>query len=275
MNDDFMKEYIIPFIKNDLVPFAITILIALLVLWIGHKIIKKLVKFVGKRLEKSNTDATLQPFFLSMINIGMKILLYISVIGIVGIPTTSFAAILAAAGLAVGMALSGTLQNFAGGVMLLLFKPFKVDDLIEAQGHLGIVKEITLFVTILTTLDNKTIIIPNGPLSNGSMVNFSTENLRRVDWTFGVAYGDSVDRARKVLLELIAQDARILSEPEEPFIAVSELNSSSVDFTVRAWGKQEDYWDIYFELNEKVYNTFAKEGLSIPFPQMDVHVHNT
>ena len=191
----------------------------------------------------------------------------------VGIQMTSFIAILGAAGLAVGMALSGTLQNFAGGVMILIFKPFKNGDFIEAQGHTGTVSEIQIFNTILKTLDNKTIIIPNGGLANGSMTNYSTEEKRRVDWTFGVGYGDKTDDAKGLLLELMSEDSRILSDPAAPFVAVSELGDSSVNFAVRAWVKAEDYWGVFFDMNEKVYNTFDKKGLSIPYPQMDVHVH--
>jgi len=189
-----------------------------------------------------------------------------------GIEMTSFIAILGAAGLAVGMALSGTLQNFAGGVMILIFKPFKVGDVLQAQGFTGSVSEIQIFNTIMKTPDNKTIIIPNGGLSTSSMVNFSTEAKRRVDWTIGIAYGDDADKAREVIKRLCDEDSRILKDPEV-FIAVSALADSSVNFTVRAWVNAPDYWGVHFDLNEKVYKTFAGEGLNIPFPQMDVHVH--
>jgi len=258
---------------ETILPMVEAIALALVVMWIGKILINKAVKIVGKQMEKRNTDETLRPFFMSMLNFGLQAILYITVIGILGIETTSFAAILAAAGLAVGMALSGTLQNFAGGVMILIFKPFVKGDLIEAQGYLGVVKEVTLFVTILNTLDNKTIILPNGPLSNGSLINFSTEPLRRVDWTVGIAYGDDVVKAKEVINKLIEADSKILKDPA-PFVAVSELADSSVNFTVRAWVKQEDYWNVFFAMNENVYTTFSKEGLNIPFPQMDVHVHN-
>ena len=201
-------------------------------------------------------------------------MLIISVLSMLGIEMTSFIAILGAAGLAVGMALSGTLQNFAGGVMILLFKPFKVEDVIEAQGFLGKVSEIQIFNTILKTPDNKTIIIPNGGLATGPMTNYTTEPQRRVDWTFGIGYGDDVDQAKTVIQALCDQDTRILKDPEL-FIAVSELADSSVNFAVRAWVKGEDYWDVYFDLNEKVYKTFDQKGLNIPFPQMDVHVHQS
>ncbi len=271
---DFDKLFNNEMFTGTILPMVKAIALAIVVLWIGKIIINKVVKLIGKQMEKAKTDETLRPFLLSMLNFGLQAILYITVIGILGIETTSFAAILAAAGLAVGMALSGTLQNFAGGVMILLFKPFKKGDLIDAQGYLGVVNEIQLFVTILNTLDNKTIIIPNGPLSNGSLTNFSVEPQRRVDWTIGIAYGDDVEKAKQVINSLINADTRILKDPA-PFVAVSELADSSVNFTVRAWVKQEDYWGVFFDMNENVYNTFAKEGLNIPFPQMDVHVHNS
>jgi len=217
-------------------------------------------------------DESLKPFLKGLVGMLLKALLFISVLGMIGIEMTSFIAILGAVGLAVGMALSGTLQNFAGGVMILIFKPFKIGDFIEAQGYMGVVKEIQIFNTIVTTPDNKTIIIPNGGLSTSSMINYSTEEERRVDWTIGIAYGDDVDKARAVIKRLCDEDSRILKDPEV-FIAVSELADSSVNFAVRAWVKAPDYWGVFFDLNENVYKTFGKEGLNIPFPQMDVHVH--
>tara|TARA_R110001592_G_scaffold88409_3_gene260390 strand:- start:967 stop:1776 length:810 start_codon:yes stop_codon:yes gene_type:complete len=246
---------------------------AILVWIIGSIVVKFLAKTFNRILDKRKIDPSLKPFLTGIVSSLLKVMLVISVLGMVGIEMTSFIAILGAAGLAVGMALSGTLQNFAGGVMILIFKPFKNGDVIEAQGHIGSVSEIQIFNTILKTPDNKTIIIPNGGLSNGSMTNYSTEPQRRVDWTFGIAYGDDAAKAREVLQSLINADARILKTPE-PFIALAALADSSVNFTVRVWVKSEDYWSVFFDMNEKVYNTFAKEGLSIPFPQMDVHVHN-
>ncbi len=245
---------------------------AIVVLIIGGWIIKGLTRATGRMMDKSKMDESLKPFLKGIVGILLKILLFISVLGMVGIEMTSFIAIMGAAGLAIGMALSGTLQNFAGGVMILVFKPFKVGDLIDAQGYLGIVKEIQIFNTILTSLDNKTIIIPNGGLSTSSMTNYSTEEERRVDWTIGIAYGDDVDKARAVIKRLCDQDSRILKDPEV-FIQVSELADSSVNFAVRAWVKAPDYWGVFFDLNENVYKTFGSEGLNIPFPQMDVHVH--
>ncbi|MEL0629818.1 mechanosensitive ion channel family protein [Psychromonas aquatilis] len=248
-------------------------IIAAVVVWvIGAWVIKLLLGGLDKLMNKSNVDASLKPFLHSLVGMALKVMLAISVLGMVGIEMTSFVAILAAAGLAVGMALSGTLQNFAGGVMILIFKPFKVGDFITAQGHSGTVREIQIFNTILKTADNKTIILPNGGLSTGSMVNFSTEEKRRVDWTIGVAYGDDLDKTRAVIQRLCDADERILKETPV-VIVVSELADSSVNFAVRAWVKAPNYWGVFFDMNENVYKTFAKEGLNIPFPQMDVHVH--
>ncbi len=245
---------------------------AILVLIIGIWVIKIISRAIGRIMDKSKIDVSLKPFLTGLINILLKTLLIISLLGMLGIQMTSFIAMLGAVGLAVGMALSGTLQNFAGGVMILIFKPFNVGDFIEAQGYMGIVKEIQIFNTIVTTPDNKSIIIPNSGLSTSSMINYSTEEDRRVDWTVGIAYGDDIDKARFVIQKLCENDSRILKTPEV-FIAVSELADSSVNFTVRAWVKSPDYWAVFFDFNENVYKTFAKEGLNIPFPQMDVHLH--
>jgi small conductance mechanosensitive channel len=247
---------------------------AVLVWVIGGFVIKGLVKGFNKILTNRDIDPSLQPFLKGIVSTLLKVMLVISVLGMLGIEMTSFIAILGSAGLAVGMALSGTLQNFAGGVIILIFKPFKNGDYIQAQGHEGIVSEIQIFNTILKSVDNKTIIIPNGGLSTSSMVNFSAEEKRRVDWTFGIGYGDKTTDAKEVLSKLLNEDSRIISDPEPPFVAVSELGDSSVNFAVRAWVKAEDYWGVFFDMNEKVYNTFDKKGLNIPYPQMDVHVHN-
>jgi small conductance mechanosensitive channel len=250
-------------------------LVGAIIIWIvGNMVVKALTKGFAKLLIKREIDESLTPFLKGIVGTLLKVMLVITVLSTLSIEMTSFVAILGAAGLAVGMALSGTLQNFAGGVMILIFKPFKNGDLIEAQGHTGVVSEIQIFNTLLKTPDNKTIIIPNGGLSNSSMVNYSTEESRRVDWTFGIGYGDKTDDAKAVLLKLMSEDARIISDPAAPFVAVSELGDSSVNFAVRAWVKAPDYWGVFFDMNEKVYNTFDKEGLNIPYPQMDVHVHN-
>jgi small conductance mechanosensitive channel len=206
-----------------------------------------------------------------MVKTILRALLFISVLGMVGIEMTSFIAILGAAGLAVGLALSGTLQNFAGGVMILLFKPFKVGDVIEAQGYIGAVKEIQIFNTYLKTGDNKIIIIPNGGLANSSMTNYSAEETRRLEWTFGISYGENVEKARKVIKKIAEADSRILKDPE-PFVAVGALADSSVNLVTRVWVASADYWGVNFDMNEKVYDEFNKEGISFPFPQLDVHM---
>ncbi|MGD1844770.1 MAG: mechanosensitive ion channel family protein [Salibacteraceae bacterium] len=259
-------------IKEMIILYGIELLTALVVLVIGLMVIGFITNNIMKLMEKRNVDASLRPFLRTLISVILKIALVITVLGMLEVETTSFVAILGAAGLAIGMALSGTLQNFAGGVMILIFKPFKVGDVIDAQGYIGAVNEIQIFNTILKTPDNRTIIIPNGGLATGSMVNLSTEPQRRVDWTVGIGYGDDVDKAEAVIQKLIDADSRILKDPA-PFIAVSELADSSVNFTVRAWVNSADYWGVFFDMNKAVYKTFDQEGLNIPFPQMDVHVH--
>jgi small conductance mechanosensitive channel len=251
-------------------------LIGAIAVWIiGSMVVKSMVNTFDRILNKSKTDASLKPFLKSIVGVLLKALLVITVLTMLGVEMTSFIAILGAAGLAIGMALSGTLQNFAGGVMILIFKPFKVGDFLEAQGYKGIVYEIQIFNTIVKTPDNKTIIIPNGGLSTSSMTNYSSEPFRRVDFTFGVGYGDSTEQTKEVLNDLITADKRILSGGNhDPFVAVSGLGDSSVDFVVRVWVKSEDYWGVFFDMNENVYNSFNKAGLNIPYPQMDVHVHN-
>jgi small conductance mechanosensitive channel len=238
----------------------------------GLWIVGALINIIKAMLSRSKVDPSLATFLASLLSILLKILVYITALGVLGVEMTSFIAILGAAGLAVGLALSGTLQNFAGGVMILFFKYFKVGDFIEAQGYTGTVREIQIFVSILTTPDNKTIILPNGPLATGSLTNFSSQATRRVEWTFGIAYGDDVDQAYAVIRRLIADDERILKEPD-PFMGISALADSSVNILVRVWVNAADFWPVYFRMNEQVYKNFANEGLTIPFPQRDVHIH--
>jgi small conductance mechanosensitive channel len=257
--------------KGYLLEYGLKIVIAVVVLVIGLRIIKSIVKYLGKTMEKRNVDPSLRPFLISMLSALLKIMLVISAIQMMGVATTSFVAILGAAGLAVGLALSGTLQNFAGGVIILLLKPFRVGDFVEAQGFMGTVHSIQIFSTVLKTPDNKTIIVPNGPLSTGAIVNFSTEERRRVDMEFGVGYGADIDHVKSVLKRIIAEEPRIITEPE-PAVLLGTLADSSVNFTVRVWSLASDYWGIYFDFHEKVKKTFDAEGISIPFPQMDVHI---
>ena len=257
-------------IKGYAVAYVPKLALAIIVLIVGFWLVKKLANFMDRRFEKQGMDVSLRPFIKSLITIGLKVMVVISVASMVGIATTSFIAVLGAAGLAIGLALQGSLANFAGGALILIFKPFKVGDVLEAQGHIGGVKEIQIFNTILTTPDNKTVIMPNGPLSNGSMVNYSTEPLRRVDLTFGIGYSDDIDKARGIIEQILTADERVLKDPKL-FIAVSELADSSVNFTVRPWAKQADFWGVFFDTQEKVKKAFDEAGVSIPFPQMDVH----
>ena len=254
-----------------LIQYAPKALLAIFTLIIGLWIIKFIVKGIKKGLEKSKVDESLKKFLASLISTLLKILLFISVASMIGIETTSFVAIMGAAGLAVGLALQGSLANFAGGVLILLFKPFKVGDFIDTGGHAGSVSAIHIFNTILKTPDNKTIIIPNGELSSGSITNFSTEAKRRVDMTFGIGYGDNLKKAKEVLSSLIKSDIRVLQDPT-PVIVVSELADSSVNFAVRAWVNVADYWGLFFDMQERVKLEFDKQGISIPFPQQDVHL---
>lgn len=253
--------------------YGLNLVWAILTLVVGLWIVKFISKGIRKGLDKGGTEETLKSFVISLVTILLKVLVYITALGMLGVEMTSFIAIIGAAGLAVGLALSGALQNFAGGVMILFFKPFRAGQLIEAQGHLGTVKEIQIFSTILKTPDNKTILIPNGELANGSITNFSVEETRRVDWTFGIGYGDDIEKAYEVIKRLISEDDRIKDDPE-PFLALKELADSSVNIVVRVWVNADDYWPVHFRMNEQVYKTFEDEGLSIPFPQRDVHVHN-
>lgn len=248
------------------------LILAIVTLIVGLWIIKLFVKGLSKTLERSKIDVSLLRFLSSLVRILLKVLLVISVASMVGIEMTSFIAILGAAGLAIGLALQGTLANFAGGVLILLFRPYKVGDFIDAAGYVGTVNQIQIFNTVLKTLDNKTIIIPNGILSNASITNFSTEPTRRVDMTFGIGYSDDLKKAKEILEELLRSDKRVLSDPE-PMVAVSELGDSSVNFTVRTWCNSADYWRIYFDMQEKVKLEFDKNGISIPFPQQDVHLY--
>jgi len=252
--------------------FGPPLLLAIVVLVVGLWIINRAVKILGHTMKSRDMEPELSGFLSSLFNMMLKALLLISVAGMVGIETTSFIAILGAAGLAIGLALQGTLANFAGGVLILMFKPYKVGDFIEAQGVSGTVSSIQIFNTVIKTGDNKVIIVPNGSISNGIITNFSKEDTRRVDFVFGIGYDDDIAKAKEVLNRLIEEEPRIMSEPA-PLVVVSELADSSVNFTVRTWVKASDYWGVYFGMTERVKLTFDQEGLSIPYPQSDVHMH--
>lgn len=254
-----------------LMTYGPKLVLAILVLIIGLWLINKVVGGLRNNLT-TKVDATLGQFGSSIVSVIFKAILLISVASMIGIETTSFIAVLGAAGLAVGLALQGSLANFAGGVLILLFKPFRVGDVLDAQGYIGTVKEIQIFNTILKTGDNRTVIIPNGALSNSSMVNINQEDTRRVDFVFGIGYGDDIDLAKATLHELIIKDERILRDPA-PLVVLSELADSSVNFTVRVWVNTPDYWSVYFAMHESVKKEFDAKGISIPFPQQDVHLH--
>lgn len=246
------------------------IIAALIIFLVGRLLISLVNKLVAKLLSRRHVDAGVQSFVKSFVNILLTILLIVAIISKLGVDTTSFAALLASAGVAVGMALSGNLQNFAGGLIILLFRPFKVGDFIECQGVSGAVKEIQIFHTILTSLDNKVIYVPNGGLSSGNIINYSREATRRVDWTFTFEYGEDYNKVESVINRLIAADERILNTPE-PFVNLIALADSSVNVVVRVWVKSEDYWDVFFSMNKAVYATFNKEGINFPFPQITIH----
>ncbi len=259
------------FLAEFAMTYGLKLLGAIIILIIGWRVIGVIRRVLYRTMDKREMEPSLKSFLGSLVVILLRVMLIITVLTMLGVAMTSFVAILAAAGLAVGLALSGTLQNFAGGVMILIFKPFKVGDFIDAQGYMGTVREVQIFNTILKTPDNRTVIIPNGGLATGAMVNFSTEPRRRVDWTFGIAYGDDAEKAKGVILDLIKADKRVLTDPE-PFVAISALADSSVNFTARAWVNAADYWGVFFDMNQNVYKTFPQKGLNIPFPQLDVHI---
>jgi small conductance mechanosensitive channel len=260
-------------VNQFLVRMGTNLIVCIIILFVGFWLAKMLSKGIKKVLRKSNTDEGLVTFLTSFLSMVMKILVVITAISQIGIEMTSFVALLGAAGLAIGMAFSGTLSNFAGGVMILVLKPFKVGDLIMAQDEKGIVKEIQIFNTYLYTDDNKVIILPNGAVANGNIINFTKAEIRRVDWVISISYGDDVDVAKKALMKFALEDERIEKDPE-PYIGVALLNSSSVDLTLRVWTHVDNYNEVFFDMNEKVYCEFKQLGLNFPFPQMSVHLKN-
>lgn len=250
--------------------YAPKVVLAIITLVVGLWLINRFIAGLDRRLGAK--DPTLNKFLCGLVGVLLKVLLLISVASMVGIATTSFIAIVGAAGLAVGLALQGSLANFAGGVLILIFKPFKVGDVIEAQGYLGSVVEIQILYTVVNTFDNRRIVIPNGSLSNASLTNLSAYDTRRCDMTFGIGYGDDIDKAKAVCMRLIEEDERALADPE-PLVVVGGLGDSSVNLTVRAWTKSADLWPFFWDMQERVKKAFDAEGISIPFPQRDVHMY--
>lgn len=244
---------------------------AVLIYVIGRFIIKQLNKLLSKLLERRKLEVSVQTFLKSLTSLLLNLILAFAIVAKLGVETTSFAAVLASAGVAIGMALSGNLANFAGGLIILVFKPFKVGDYIDAQsGVSGTVQEIQIFHTILRMVDNRIIYVPNGSLSSNAITNYNKQETRRTEWVFGVEYGEDYEKVKSVLERLIEADPRILKDPA-PFIGLSSLSASSVDIKVRAWAKTSDYWDVVFDFNKTVYATFNKEGIGFPFPQLTVH----
>lgn len=261
-------------IQNGLMEYGPGILGFLAVLVVGWIIAKLVTSALRKGMTRSNVDSTLIGFVSNLTYMGLMALVVISALGQLGVNTTSFAAIIAAAGLAIGFALQGSLGNFAAGVMLILFRPFKAGDFIEAGGVAGVVEDVQVFATIIRTGDNKEITVPNGAITGGSITNYSAKPTRRVDMVFGIGYGDDIKHAKQILHDVIAADQRILADPPVT-IAVSELGDSSVNFVVRPWVNSADYWPVKFDVTEAVKLEFDKNGISIPFPQTDVHIHQS
>jgi len=249
------------------------LVLAIVTLGVGLWVINRVVALLHRTMEARSVEPTLARFLRSLVGVGLKALLFVSVLGMVGIETTSFIAVLGGAALAVGLALQGSLSNFAGGVLILLFRPFRVGQVIETQGSLGTVNEIGILHTVLKTFDNRTIIIPNGDLANDRIVNLSLEENRRAEWTFGVSYDDDIRKVRETLTEVLQAEERLLAEPE-PTIVISAFADSSVNFMVRAWVPAGDLWPVTWEVNEQAKLAFDEKGITIPFPQRDLHVRS-
>ena len=247
------------------------IIAAVVIFIVGRFLIKLINRLVASILQRRHIEISVQTFLSSLVNIILTILLIITVIGALGVNTTSFAALIASAGVAIGMALSGNLQNFAGGLIILLFKPYRVGDFIDVCGVQGTVSAVQIFLTVLLTPDNKAGYLPNGSTSSSTMTNYSREDKRRIEWTFGIDYGEDVNRARTAILSVITADARILNEPA-PFVAVGGLSDSSVDIIVRVWVPTEEYWNVYYDMHQRVYETFNEQKINFPYPQQTVHL---
>ncbi|MCR4764832.1 MAG: mechanosensitive ion channel [Bacteroidaceae bacterium] len=261
-------------IFNNVITYGVSagwnIIGAIVIYVVGRYLIKLAMRLTQNVLNKRNVEASVKSFLLSLINITLTILLIVAIAARLGIETTSFAALLASAGVAIGMAMSGNLNNLAGGLIILLLKPFKVGDFIEGQGQMGTVKAIQIFHTIITTPDNKEVFIPNGALSSGCVTNYTINPTRRLEWIVGVEYDENFDKVEAVIKGLIAEDSRILQDPA-PFVALHELADSSVNVVIRCWVNGADYWDVNFDMNKRIYAAFNKEGISFPFPQLTVH----
>ena len=263
-------------LANMLVSFGFKLVIAIVVFYIGRFIIRKINQLLTNVFDKRHVDLSLKTFMLSFTKILLYFILVVTIIGILGIETSSFLALFASAGVAIGMALSGTLQNFAGGVLILILKPYKVGDYIEAQGFAGTVKEVLMFNTVITTPDNKTIMIPNGVLSTGSINNYSVQPMRRVDWSLSIQYGDYFETASAAIKEILNSDGRVVKDDpsQAVFVGLKELGDSALILTIRAWCHSADYWGLYFDITQRMYAELPQKGVHFPFPQLDVHLVN-
>lgn len=263
-------------LMNNLIEQALwiglKIILALAIYYVGKWITNWILRILDRSFVRRNVDLSLRNFLRSMIKVVMTVLVILAAIQTLGVNTSSFLAIFASAGLAIGMALSGTLQNFAGGVILLLLRPYRIGDYITAQGQSGTVKSIGLFSTQLSTPDNRIIYVPNSAISTSIVDNYSQPTTRRVDWKVSISYGDDMDVARKEILAMLTADKRVLKEPAEPMVVLSELGNSAVILSVRAWAANDDYWALYWEINERIYKELPQKGLHFPYPQMDVHI---
>lgn len=265
---------------QDFMKFGLKLLAAIAIYLIGAWLIKRVRKGLQRLFARKETDKALSTFILSLATITLTIILVVITVGTLGVDTTSLAALLAAGGVAIGMALSGTVQNFAGGIMILAFKPFKAGDYIEAQGYAGTVTAVTIVSTYITTIDNRSIVIPNGALFNGNIDNYSKNDFRRIDWTIGVEYGTDADMVIEKLLQIVNDDDRVCHLPMEgigadPFVGVAKLSESSVDFVVKVWVRSSDYWDLFYEMNKRFYTELPAAGIRFPFPQVDVHLRQS
>lgn len=259
------------FVTRGVLGFFWDVLICVTIYLVARWIIRYIDRLLGRVFERKRVEISLGKFVRSLVRAALYVIVVITIVRKLGIDTSSFVALLASVGVAIGMALSGTLQNFAGGVMILLLRPFRIGDYVQTQGIEGSVKEIKLFNTVINTADNKLITLPNGPIVNNIINNFSAEKRRRVDMTVSISYGDDYDVARKAILDILSADSRIMQEPA-PFVALGSLGDSAVNVTIRVWTASEDYWGVYFDLNEKFYKELPAKGVNFPYPHLDVQV---
>ena len=271
---DMPVRDILGFLAENAMSIGLKVLAAIIIYAVGAWLIQRIKRLLKKILVKRNVEASLSSFTLSFVSITLTILLLLITVQTLGVDTSSIVALIAGSGLAIGMALSGTLQNFAGGIMILFFKPFKVGDYIETQGYSGTVHSIQITTTVIKTTDNKTVVLPNGGLSGSIINNYSTSEKRRCDWDISIEYGSDIDLAKSALMEIVNRNEKVLQEPEKPFVALKSLADSAIIVTCRVWVKREDYWDVFYTVNEEIYKELPKRGIGFPYPQLDVHINN-